>query len=117
MDPIAFLTALIFFGLVFMLPFYLWELNTQGGFQISLLSLASIAYVSLFPSVLAYIFWNYSVSRVGANRAGIFFHLMPVFSILLARLLLDELLGWYHLCGMILIFSGIAMTTLPQGRD
>ena len=116
MDPIAFLTALVFFGLVFMLPFYLWEYAGQGGFELTTVSLASIAYVSVFPSVLAYIFWNFGVARVGANRAGIFFHLMPVFSIVLARLFLGEQFGLNHLVGMVLIFSGIAMTTLPAAR-
>ena len=116
MDPVAFLTALVFFGLLFILPFYLWELAAEGGFRLTPVSLASIAYVSLFPSVLSYIFWNFSVARVGANRAGIFFHLMPVFSILLARLLLGEQLGLYHLGGMVFIFSGIAMTTMPARK-
>jgi drug/metabolite transporter (DMT)-like permease len=116
MDPVAFLTALVFFGLLFLLPFYLWELAAEGGFRLTPVSLASIAYVSLFPSVLSYIFWNFSVARVGANRAGIFFHLMPVFSILLARLLLGEQLSIYHLGGMVFIFSGIAMTTMPARK-
>ena len=40
--------------------------------------------VALFSSVLAYIFWNQGVEAVGANVAGLFVHLMPVFGSALA---------------------------------
>lgn len=114
MDPLAFLTALIVAGLVFLLPFYLWEFSIYGGFTLSAVNAASLGYVCLFPSVLAYIFWNRGVDWVGANRAGIFLYLMPVFSILLASLLLGERLHLYHLPGIVLIFGGIALTTWPE---
>jgi drug/metabolite transporter (DMT)-like permease len=113
MDPIAFLTVLIAFGLIFSLPFYLRELLHRGGFALTPISLASLAYVAIFPSVLSFIFWNYGVDKVGANRAGIFMHLMPVFSILLAIVFLGESLRLFHVAGMLLIFTGIVMTTYP----
>jgi drug/metabolite transporter (DMT)-like permease len=112
MDAIAFLTVLIAFGLVFSVPFYLRELLSRGGFELTPASLASLAYVAVFPSVLSFIFWNYGVDKVGANRAGIFIHLMPVFSILLAIVFLGETLQLFHLFGMLLIFSGIVLTTM-----
>ena len=114
LDPVAFLTTLIGFGLVLSLPWYLWELKIEGGFALSWNTMASVAYVALFPSVLSYIFWNRGVQQVGANRAGIFIHLMPVFSIFLAIGFLDERLSAYHLAGIGLIFTGIALTTWPQ---
>lgn len=113
MDPIAFLTLLVGFGLMFALPWYLWELIHKGGFSLSPASMASLVYVALFPSVLSYIFWNNGVHQVGANRTGIFIHLMPVFSIIMAVLFLDERLRLFHVAGMLLIFTGIALTTRP----
>jgi drug/metabolite transporter (DMT)-like permease len=117
MDPIAFLTMIVGFGLVLSLPFYFWELKNQGGFALTPASLASLAYVALFPSVLSFIFWNYGVDKVGANRAGIFIHLMPVFSILLAILFLGERVRGFHAMGMLLIFIGIVLTTMPRRKD
>jgi drug/metabolite transporter (DMT)-like permease len=113
MDPIAFLTLLVGFGLIFALPWYLWELSNKGGFSLSPASMASLVYVALFPSVLSYIFWNNGVHKVGANRTGIFIHLMPVFSIIMAVLFLGERLRLFHVAGMLLIFTGIALTTRP----
>ncbi len=113
MDPVGFLTVIIFLGLIISLPFYLRELGTLGGFRLSPASVASLAYVALFPSVLSFIFWNYGVDKVGSNRSGIFIHLMPVFSIVLAIIFLGESLRGFHAIGMLLIFIGIVLTTLP----
>ena len=113
MDPIAFLTLIIGCGLIVSLPFYLRELATRGGFSLTPASMAGLAYVSIFPSVLSYIFWNYGIEKVGANRSGIFIHLMPVFSIILAILFLGEHFRGFHAVGMLLIFTGIVLTTLP----
>jgi drug/metabolite transporter (DMT)-like permease len=111
MEPLTFLTAIVILGLVFLLPFYAWERTVKGGFEWSPATLAAIGYVCLFPSVLAYIFWNRGVELVGPNRAGLFFHLMPVFSILLAVALLGERLHGYHFVGMGMIFTGIVLNS------
>ena len=115
-DLLAFLTAIIALGVVILLPLYLVELSIRGGFSLNAASLAGIAYVCIFPSLLAYLFWNRGVERVGPARAGIFMHLMPVFGILLAALFLDERLSDYHMIGMGLIFTGIGLTTYPVSR-
>ena len=111
-DPIPFLTTLVLIGLVFLSPIYLWEIRSGASFELSPAVFASIGYVALFASVIAYIFWNKSVAVVGANKAGIFVHLMPVFGIILAYIFLGETLAVYHLVGMMLIFSGIYLTTV-----
>lgn len=117
MDPIAFLTVLIIFGLACSLPWYVWELWDKGGFALSWENLASLGYVALFPSVLSFIFWNHGIEKVGANRAGIFVHLMPLFSIVMAVLFLNERLRTFHILGMTFIFFGIGMTTLVRTKN
>jgi drug/metabolite transporter (DMT)-like permease len=112
MNAIAFLTLLVVFGLFFSLPWYLWELAHKGGFPLSRATFSSLTYVAIFPSVLSFIFWNNGIEKVGANRTGIFIHLMPVFSIVMAILFLGEQPRLFHLFGIILIFCGIALTTI-----
>jgi len=46
--------------------------------------------VSIFPSVLAFLLYNFGVARVGAARASLFIHLIPVFGVALSVLLLRE---------------------------
>jgi drug/metabolite transporter (DMT)-like permease len=114
-DPISFLAILIVFGTLFLAPLYIWEIQTGARIQFSLRALGSIAYVAIFPSILSYLFWNKAVSMVGANKAGIFIHLMPVFSVILAFLLLGERFEHYHWPGISLIFGGIVLTTSEGG--
>ncbi len=113
LHPLSFLTAITGFGLLTSLPFYLWELSHRGGFSLTAKSGGALLYICIFPSVLAYLFWNKGVAEVGANRAGVFIHLMPLFAILLACIFLGEQLHLFHFFGMLLIFGGILMTTLP----
>jgi drug/metabolite transporter (DMT)-like permease len=111
LDHRTFLGGLMVFGTLFLIPFYAWELAVSGGFSLTRPALGGILYVAVFPSILAYLCWNMGVDRVGANKAGIFVHLIPVFSILLALALLGERLHGWHLPGMALIFIGIFLTT------
>jgi len=111
LDSLSFLAATIIIGIFFIFPFYIWEIGTGKTMNFTHASIGSIIYVALFASVLAYTFWNKAIQIIGANKTGVFIHLMPVFSIILAMIFLDEKLRGYHIKGTILIFSGIFLTT------
>ena len=111
LNPVAFLASLIMVGLAALLPVYLWELASGTVFQVSLSAAAGVIYIALFPSLLAYVCWNKAVASVGANKAGFFMHLMPVFSAIMAIGFLDERLEAFHLAGILLIFMGILLVT------
>jgi drug/metabolite transporter (DMT)-like permease len=117
LHPFAYLTGIVVSGLIILTPFYLFELSTAGGFRVGTASISTILYLALFASVLAFIFWNRAVRTIGANRAGPFIHLMPVFSTILAVIFLGETIQSYHLQGISLIFMGIAMTTIKRNRS
>jgi drug/metabolite transporter (DMT)-like permease len=114
LSAIAFLAAMLMLSLPFLLPFYLWELALRGGFELSVATVSALAYYATIPSIVAYLFWNRGVAQVGANKAGLFVHLMPVFGAVLSVVFLDERLYDYHFAGAALIFGGIWLTT--RGR-
>ena len=111
LHPLGFLGAIIIIGLVVLIPFYGWEIVQGERVGTDLVTCARILYVALFPSVLAFIFWNQAVAEVGHATAGLFLHLMPVFGALLSSIFLGESLHMYHLAGMGLIFSGIYLVS------
>ncbi len=111
LHPIAYLTGIMLIGLIFLFPCYLFELQIGKRMLLNLNTFLTVGYVALFASVLAFICWTRAIREVGANRAGPFIHLMPVFSTILAIIFLDESLVDYHVKGMILVFSGIFITT------
>jgi len=106
----AMLLAVAGTGTLMMLPAFLWEMNRLGPIQLNAANAVTVAYVSLFASVIAYFAWNRGVGDVGAIKAGPFLHLMPVFSAVLAMIFLGELPRPYHLPGIALIASGIVLT-------
>lgn len=101
------LTSTAFVGVSLMLPAYLYTLFLGQSAVFYARSLAAIAYIVLFASVLAFFFWNYGVSRIGPVRAGIYLHLMPFFGALLSVWVLGEKLAGYHAAGALLIGWGI----------
>ncbi|MGB0722865.1 MAG: DMT family transporter [Gammaproteobacteria bacterium] len=107
LDPMAFLGTAIVIGVMVITPFWLWEHTQVRAMTWDQTSILMVIYVSIFPSLLAYIFWNKAVSEVGPGTAGQFIHLMPLFGTTLAVLLVDERPGWHHLAGAILILAGI----------
>jgi drug/metabolite transporter (DMT)-like permease len=109
--PLGVLTVMVVVGLLGIAPFYLWELGQGGRVLLTVPVVVGLAYVGLFASVLAFIMWNRAVVQVGANRAGLFVHLMPLFGTILSVLFLGESFHLFHLSGMALIFSGIYLAT------
>ncbi|MBT8328947.1 MAG: DMT family transporter, partial [Desulfofustis sp.] len=109
--PFSYLLGIMIAGLIGILPFYLVELSMGYGLSLNGPTLVTIVYVAIFPSVLAFIFWNRAVRDIGANRAGVFIHLMPVFSSIMAILFLGESIELFHLQGIGLVFAGIFLAT------
>lgn len=111
LDPLVFIAAIAVVGLVLMAPVYVWDTLSSGGLRFTPGTLAVIGYTALFASLLAYVFWNSAVPRVGPNKAGLFLHLHPVFTTVLAIAFLGERLFAYHGVGIVLIAGGIYLTS------
>jgi len=109
LPPLALLAATIVIGLALLTPLYALELAAGRHLTLGLESVLSIGYVSLFASVIAYIFWNRGVREVGPNPAGVMLNLMPIFSAVLAITLLGERLAGYHWLGAALVLAGILL--------
>ena len=98
------------FGLVSVFPQFLYELwNGQViKFDINLFYL--LIFLALFPSIGSYYCWAGAVSIIGANRAGIFLSLIPLFSTIMAIALYNEKFQFFHLIGAILILVGLYLS-------
>lgn len=97
-------------GALAILPLYLHETLTAHAMPLTLVSVGSVLYVAVFPSLLSYLFWNDATQRLGASRTGQFSYLLPVFGILLAVLFLGERVYAYHALGAVLVVGGLVIT-------
>jgi drug/metabolite transporter (DMT)-like permease len=100
-------------GALLLLPFSIWELSTGFLLKLDALTIATLTYVVIFPSTLAYLFFNRGIALIGPNRAAPFFHLVPVFGSAMAILLLGEQPRLYHLVGYLLVLAGVVIASRP----
>lgn len=90
-----------------LLPLFLWEMSSGQTIDFNQKSLAGLAYIGIFPSVIAYLLYAFAVEKVGAVRAGLSIHLMPVFGVALSVAFLGEYFLTYHAIGIGLIALGL----------
>jgi drug/metabolite transporter (DMT)-like permease len=113
-NPIAFLFIVSVIGLILWAPFYTMEIAGGRTADMNWRNAGVALFLGLFPSVVAYIGWNYAVPRVGAHIAALFGNLVPVLGIALAIIILGESLQLYHAAGMALIFAGLYLVSRGQ---
>jgi drug/metabolite transporter (DMT)-like permease len=110
--PLSFLVATMGIGSMMILPFYLWETIHGGRIQGGLPAWLAMAYIAVFPSFIAYLFFNRGIELIGPARAGQSWHLMPVFGSILAVLFLGEKFYLYHAVGIAMIGGGILLASI-----
>jgi drug/metabolite transporter (DMT)-like permease len=114
---LSFMTVIVSIGLIFLLPQFLFELGNHKVIKFNIPVILITGYVIFFAGIGSYILWNKAVVIIGPNKAGIFLHLMPVFSSFMAIFLLNEKLMNFHIIGAIIIIIGIYLSskkTLPR---
>ena len=110
LSQLSLLQVIISFGLLFLIPIYFIEY--QLGFRIQLEKpfIMILSYVVLFPGLASFILWIKGISLIGANRSGVFLHLMPILSAIMAMIIFDEKFMLYHVLGAIFILTGIILS-------
>jgi len=110
LSQLSLLEVIITFGLIFLIPIYIIEYSL--GFEITLNKpfIVVLIYVVLFPGLAAFICWIKGISLIGPNRSGVFLHLMPILSALMAMIIFKEKFMLYHLLGAIFILFGIILS-------
>ena len=110
LSQLSLLEVIITFGLIFLIPIYITEYSL--GFEITLNKpfILVLIYVVLFPGLAAFICWIKGISLIGPNRSGVFLHLMPILSAIMAMIIFKEKFMLYHLLGAFFILSGIILS-------
>ena len=107
---LALIQVICSFGLIFLTPGFFFELMQDKTIEINNNLFYILVYVAIFPSIGSYYCWAGAVSIVGANRAGIFLSLIPLFSTIFAIIFFNEKFLFFHLIGSILIIIGLFLS-------
>jgi len=108
---LSFLAVSFIVGTLLLLPFYLLELIISQSLILiyDTETILFILYLAIFPSIFAYLFWNYGVAILGAHTSGLFICFIPVFTPIIASIFLNETLYYYHYIGILMITLSVAI--------
>ena len=98
-------------GALLLLPLSIWEFTSGVTLKFDTITIVTLIYVVIFPSTLAYLFFNRGIAMIGPNRAAPFFHLVPVFGSAMAIVLLGEEPRLFHLIGYVLVLAGVVIAS------
>jgi len=98
-------------GAFMFLPLVLiFEPNSLRNFNYPLVSLIPLLKLAVFASSLAFLFYTYSVQKLGAVKANIFTNLIPVLTAFFSFILLNEKLLFHNIIGIFVVISGLILS-------
>jgi drug/metabolite transporter (DMT)-like permease len=110
LSQLTLLEVIITFGLIFLIPVYFIEYKMGYVIKLDKPFILILSYVVLFPGLASFILWIKGISLIGVNRSGVFLHLMPILSAIMAMIIFDEKFMFYHILGAIFILIGILLS-------
>jgi len=98
-------TVLTIWAALMALPMAGWESQTVPA-RWQWQAIAGMAYITIFPGVLAMLAWNYAVKVVGPSEAMLYMNTIPVVAVFMSVALLGERLLPSHLVGGAMVLAG-----------
>ena len=117
LSQISLLQVVISFGVIFLIPLYFIDMNMGNSIKLEKPFFLTLTYVVLFPGLASFFFWIKGVALIGANRSGVFLHLMPIFGAVMAMIIFDEKFMFYHLLGAAFILMGIILSNRKKSTS
>ncbi len=108
-----FLTAIqSFVGFLFFLPFAVWDYNTVD-MDFNITAISWIIYLGVVVTLGGYGLFNFALSRMAVSKASMYINLIPIFTLVLAFLILGETLAYIELIASGIILAGVLITQIP----
>ena len=96
-------------ALITSLPFLLWEVAAGKAIVPDARGWTVIVYTAIGASVVSQITYIRGNELIGANRAGLFINLVPIFGTLLSVLIVGETFQLYQALALVLVLGGIGL--------
>ena len=109
---------IFFWGIVFILPVWLWEGKSEGfSLAFSLRNVLLLLFLGVLACAICYVLWNKAVETLGAVETNLYIYLNPVFTLIASRLVLKEKLTLQAILGTGLILAGLLLSEVkPRGK-
>lgn len=113
-SPLAFLFSVFLTGTLLLVPFYILERQYTMPILWTGPVVATVFYLGIGTSVIAFLLWNVAISRLGAARTALFGNLIPLFSSIEAVLFLNETVNTFHYISGGMIITGLVIANLKK---
>ncbi len=105
-------------GVVFVLPFIMNYCFIVAIAKLTIFQWGLLGYISCFGSALAIIFYSSAIKQIGPGRTSLLvFGTMPVFTVVLAFVLLSERVSVWQLMGGVLVVVGLIIAEWKSSRS
>jgi drug/metabolite transporter (DMT)-like permease len=95
------------FGAISLFPFFILEGTYISKTNYDLIFLFWVLFAAIFPSIIAFILFNFVNKQLGASITGSVLYLYTVYGAIYGTLFFNEYLELFHYVGTILVFLGI----------
>ena len=111
LGAVAFLCSTLLLGLLFLVPWLLWELRAVDKLSLSSGAIAAIIYLGVGPSLVAFLCWNKAIMLIGPVHSAFVYYSLPIFSAIEGAVILGEPIHFIDLFSGALIMMGVMIAT------
>lgn len=110
MSPLSAVFYSALFGAIMLFLVTLKDFTLLAMTGYSLDAWLSLLFLGIFGTAIGFSLYYHAIRTIGSARSGVFINLVPLFSILLAWLILDESIKGSVLAGGIILLFGVYLT-------
>ncbi|SMG21241.1 Permease of the drug/metabolite transporter (DMT) superfamily [Paenibacillus aquistagni] len=116
LSPLTIATFASLIGFFMFLPFAIVEALAFDFTKPTLSDWMYIVYYAIVITVIGFVLWYYGVSKVPVSTSAVFTGVIAVSALVLSYIFLHERFEWGHLIGIVLVLSGIFITSKQAGK-
>lgn len=116
-SPFTLLSATTLIGTILLVPFFIGATIEQPITHFSWEEVGIFIYLGIFNSVLAYLWWNLALDKLGNLKTSLMYYTIPIFSTIEAYFLLNEQIYESQIWGGLLVLGGIFYASYRNRKD
>jgi drug/metabolite transporter (DMT)-like permease len=116
-EPVTIVTIQTILGMLYFLPLFLiFEGKTFFGDLPPLQAFYPVLGLALFCTCGSFLLFTYALKKIGLNNANVFSNMIPVFTVVLAFIILNEAISVRKLLGIMIVVTGLFLSQIPAFR-
>jgi drug/metabolite transporter (DMT)-like permease len=104
----------IFYGTIFFTPAFILNAGSIKWTQVSAEAIGAIIFLTIFATILSFLFYNFALTQIPASRAAIFINGIPVVTAIGAWIILGERLTLLQVMGGLLVLAAVMIANLSS---